>query len=120
MGFLIALVLIVILLGGATWFLVGVTFGLLGLAMTLIVAGLVGWAADAVVPGKLPGGWIGAVLTGIAGGFLGQLIFHVLPLPTLGLSLFGVSLIPAFVGAVIIAAGAEWISNSRRLPAGSR
>jgi uncharacterized membrane protein YeaQ/YmgE (transglycosylase-associated protein family) len=116
MAFLIALLVIVLVLGGAFW----LSFGLLGLLMTLVVAGLVGWAADAIVPGRLPGGWIGAVLAGLAGGFIGQFLFSALSLPTLGLSLAGVSLVPAFVGALLIAGAAELVSNSRALPSGSR
>src|SRR5215207_97452 len=120
MGFLIALLLLVIVLGGVFWLVMGFAFGLFGLLMTLLVAGLVGWAADAVVPGELPGGWIGAVLAGLAGGFLGQLIFHALSLPTFGLSLAGVSLVPAFVGAVLIAGAAELVTSRQALPAGRR
>ncbi len=85
-----------------------VTVGLVGLLLTLFVAGLVGWAADAVIPGALPGGWLGAVLAGIAGGFLGRLLVG-----TVGPSLFGVHLVPAFVGAVLIVAVAELATNSR-------
>src|SRR5215207_7168628 len=116
MGFLIILLLVVLVLGA----FVGLTFGLVGLLMTLVVSGLVGWAADAVVPGELPGGWIGAVLAGLAGGFLGTAVFHALSLPTFGLSLAGVSLIPAFAGAVLIAGAAEVITSRRALPSGSR
>ncbi len=112
MGCLLLLVLLVLLLGAGMW----VTFGLIGLLMTLLVAGVVGWAADMLVPGKLPGGWIGAVLAGLAGGWLGQLLFAWLRLPGLGLSIAGVELIPAFVGAVVIAASLELISTRRRLP----
>jgi uncharacterized membrane protein YeaQ/YmgE (transglycosylase-associated protein family) len=117
---LIVLILAVLVLGWLFWSVIGITFGLIGLLMTLVVAGIVGWAADAVVPGKLPGGWIGAVLAGLAGGFLGQLIFHALSLPTLGLSVAGVALLPAFVGAVVVAGAAELLTNTRALPEASR
>ena len=77
---------------------IGFTFGLGGLVLHLVVAGIVGWLADLIVPGKLPWGWVGAVLAGLAGSWLGtRLIGHVGPSP------FGVPLIPAFVGAVILA-----------------
>ena len=75
MGCLILLILLVILFGAGSVIAVGFTIGLL---LTLIVAGLIGWAADLVVPrGALPGGWLGAVLTGIIGGFVG--IFFNIP-----------------------------------------
>jgi uncharacterized membrane protein YeaQ/YmgE (transglycosylase-associated protein family) len=83
--------------------------------LTLVVAGLVGWAADAVVPGRLPGGWLGAVLAGLIGGFIGQIIFHTLGIRDPGFALFGVDLIPAFVGALIIVVAAELLTSRRRL-----
>ena len=110
MGCLILLILLVIVLGAGSVMAIGLTIGLL---LTLIVAGLVGWAADMVVPGKLPGGWIGAVLTGIIGGFIGAWLFKVLGIHDPGFSLFGVDLIPAFVGAVIVAFAAQLFTTRR-------
>ena len=69
------LVLLVIVLGAGSILAVGFT---IGLVFTLIMAGLVGWAADLVVPGHLPGGWFGAVLSGLIGGFIGTWLFGVL------------------------------------------
>lgn len=112
MGVLIVLVVLVLLFGGAMW----ITFGLVGLLLTLFVAGLVGWAADAVVPGRLPGGWLGAVLAGILGGFLGTFLLRAVGVANMGPALFGVHLLPAFVGAVVIAGAAELLSGSRRRP----
>src|SRR5215207_6477377 len=104
MGFLIILLLVVLVLGA----FVGLTFGLVGLLMTLVVSGLVGWAADAVVPGQLPGGWLGAVLAGIIGGFLGTLL-----LGKIGPTIFDINIIPAFIGAALIAVVAELTMGSR-------
>jgi uncharacterized membrane protein YeaQ/YmgE (transglycosylase-associated protein family) len=89
--------------------------GLFGLLMTLLVAGVVGWAADAVVPGKLPGGWLGAVLAGIVGGWLGALLFALLHLPRIGPDIAGVDVVPAFIGALVIVGGLELISTRRPL-----
>ncbi len=101
---LIGLLLLAVVLGAATWF----TFTLVGFLLTVAVAGLVGWAADAVIPGRLPGGWLGAVLAGIIGGFMGTLLLgHVGP------SIFGVNIIPAFIGAAVIAVVAELAVGSR-------
>jgi uncharacterized membrane protein YeaQ/YmgE (transglycosylase-associated protein family) len=110
MGLLLLLVLLVIILGGLAVLAVGFTFGLL---LTLLVAGLVGWLADLVVPGRLPGGWIGAVLSGLIGGLIGTWLFAALRIHVPGLSLFGVDLIPAFVGAVIIAAAMQLLTMRR-------
>ena len=112
MGWLILLLVAAVVLtaGMFTW----ATLSLLGLVLTLVVAGLVGWAADAVVPGKLPGGWLGAVLAGIVGGWLGHLLFGALRLPG-GPVIADVALLPAFVGAVVIAFALEMLSTRRAL-----
>jgi uncharacterized membrane protein YeaQ/YmgE (transglycosylase-associated protein family) len=110
MGCLLVLVLLVIVLGAGSILAVGFTIGLL---LTLIMAGLVGWAADAVVPGRLPGGWFGAVLSGLIGGLIGTWLFHLLGIREPGFELFGIHLIPAFVGALVIAVGAQMFSHRR-------
>jgi uncharacterized membrane protein YeaQ/YmgE (transglycosylase-associated protein family) len=109
MGCLLVLILLVLLLGAGMW----LTVGLVALLATLFVAGLVGWAADLVVPGQLPAGWFGAVLAGLVGGFIGHLIFHALGIHDPGFSLFGVDLIPAFIGAVLIAVAAQLFTTRR-------
>jgi uncharacterized membrane protein YeaQ/YmgE (transglycosylase-associated protein family) len=112
MGCLLLLVLLVIVLGAGSVLAVGFTIGLL---LTLLVAGLVGWAADLVVPGRLPGGWLGAVLSGLIGGFIGTWLFAVLGVHDPGFRLFGVDLIPAFVGAVVIAVALQLFTSRRPL-----
>src|SRR5437762_12438888 len=109
MGCLLLLIVLVLVLGAGMW----ITVGLVALLATLFVAGLVGWAADMVVPGRLPGGWIGAVLAGLIGGFIGRMLFHALGIRDLGFGLFGIELIPAFVGAILVVVAAE-IFTSRR------
>ena len=94
------------------WLFFALTFSLIGLLLTLFVAGLVGWLADLVVPGRLPGGWLGAVLTGLIGGFIGGALFHAMHWDT-GLRLAGVELLPAFVGAVIVALIAQALTVRR-------
>src|SRR4051812_29896333 len=101
---LIGLLVLALVLGAFTW----LTFTLIGFLLTLFVAGLVGWAADAVVPGRLPGGWLGAVLAGIIGGFIGTLA-----LGRIGPTIFDINLIPAFIGAAVIAVAAELVVGSR-------
>ena len=101
---LIGLLVVAVVLGAATW----MTFTIVGFLLTLVVAGLVGWAADAVVPGQLPGGWLGAVLAGVIGGFLGTLL-----LGKIGPTIFDINIIPAFIGAAVIAVVAELMMGSR-------
>ncbi len=104
MPLLIVAVVLVLVLGGAIW----ITSTLIGLVLTLVMAALVGMAADAVVPGKLPYGLLGAALAGIIGGFVGHLIVG-----DLGPSIFGVRLVPAFVGALVIVGVAELVTRTR-------
>jgi uncharacterized membrane protein YeaQ/YmgE (transglycosylase-associated protein family) len=113
MGCLILLILLVIVFGAGSVLAVGLTIGLL---LTLIVAGLVGWVADLLIPGgALPGGWLGAILTGILGGFVGAWLFATLRIHDPGFVLFGVDLIPAFVGAVLVALAAQLFTARRPL-----
>jgi uncharacterized membrane protein YeaQ/YmgE (transglycosylase-associated protein family) len=111
MGCLLLLILLVIVFGAGSVIAVGLS---VGLVLTLLVAGLIGWAADLVVPGgALPGGWIGAVLTGVIGGFVGAWLFAVLGIHDPGFTLFGVDLVPAFVGAVVVAFAAQLLTSRR-------
>ena len=110
MGCLILLILLVLALGAGMW----ITVGLVALLATFVVAGLIGWAADLIIPGgALPFGWFGAVLTGLIGGFVGHLVFFALRVPDPGPSLFGVHVIPAFVGAVLVALAAQLFTARR-------
>lgn len=112
MGCLIVLILLVLIFGAG----VALTVGLIGLLLTLVMAGLVGWAADALIPGgRLPGGWIGAVLTGLIGGFVGAWLFRALGIHDPRFVLFGVDIIPAFVGAVLVALAAQLFTFRRPL-----
>lgn len=89
-------------------FLIAITVSLLGLIVTLAVAFVVGWAADKVVPGALPFGWIGAIAAGLLGSWLGGAL-----LDDFGPAIGGIALIPAFVGAVILALIASAIFHQR-------
>jgi len=92
----------------AALFLVGVwlTFSLAGVLVTLLVAAVVGWAADRVVPGRMPYGWLGATVAGLAGSWLGSAI-----LGPVGPSVAGIPLLPAFLGALIIAFLAQLVGK---------
>jgi len=70
----------------------------MGFLLMLLVAALVGFTADALVPGRqIPHGWLGATGAGLIGSWLGTLLIgHVGP------HLMGVPLFPAFVGALVL------------------
>jgi uncharacterized membrane protein YeaQ/YmgE (transglycosylase-associated protein family) len=108
---ILLLLVLVIVVGWLLLATIGLAFGLL---WTLLIAGLVGWAAERVVPGQLPGGWIGAILVGLIGGFVGRLLFHAVGI-RLGFGFIGIELIPAFVGAVLVVGAAGLYKSRRRL-----
>ena len=83
------------------------TFSFVHLIVMFAIAGFVGWLADLVVPGELPFGWLGAILAGILGGWIGGAV-----LGNFGPTLYNVSLIPTFLGAVVLAAGVRLVAPS--------
>ncbi len=90
----VVLIVLLILLAIGIW----LTFNLVGLIVMLFVAGIIGWIADQIVPGRLPYGWLGAIVAGLVGSWVGGLI-----LGGFGPSLAGITIIPAFLGAIILA-----------------
>ena len=89
----VGVLLAMVVLSWSIW----LAFGFIGLLLHLFMAGLIGALADAVVPGRLPWGWLGAILAGLVGSWIGvRLIGH------LGPVLFDVPVIPAFIGALIL------------------
>jgi uncharacterized membrane protein YeaQ/YmgE (transglycosylase-associated protein family) len=53
------------------------------------------------------------VLTGLIGGFVGQLLFRTLGIHDPGFRMLGIDLIPAFVGAVLVALAAQLFTARR-------
>lgn len=94
MGLLLLALLVIVVFA----IFIGMTLSLLGLILHLLVAGFVGWLADLIVPGRIPFGWIGAIAAGLVGSWLGALI-----LGRIGPTIFGVPLVSALVGAIILA-----------------
>lgn len=94
MGLAGILIALLILLAIGIW----LTFHLVGLIVMLFVAGIIGWIADMIVPGRLPYGWLGAIVAGLVGSWVGGLI-----LGGFGPALGGIAIIPALLGAIILA-----------------
>lgn len=64
----------------------------------LLVGALIGWLADLMVPGRLPFGFIGAIIAGLVGSWIGGTLIGQWG-PTLG----GYYVIPSLIGAAIFA-----------------
>jgi uncharacterized membrane protein YeaQ/YmgE (transglycosylase-associated protein family) len=94
---LVVLVLIAILAVAALVALIALVGNLIGIVLTLAMAALVGALADALVPGTLPYGFLGSALSGLVGSWLGVALLGVL-----GPVVFGIPLISALVGAVVV------------------
>ena len=70
----------------------------MGFLLMLLVAALVGFAADALVPGRqIEHGWVGATGAGLIGSWLGTLMIG-----RFGPVLMGIPLIPALLGALVL------------------
>lgn len=76
----------------------------MGLIWTLIVGAIIGVIAGALTSKDMPAGWIGNIVAGLVGSWLGQSL-----LGTWGPSLAGMALIPSITGAVILVAIVSWI-----------
>ena len=76
----------------------------MGLIWTLIVGAIIGVIAGALTSKVMPAGWIGNIVAGLVGSWLGQSL-----LGTWGPSLAGMALIPSIIGAVILVAIVSWI-----------
>jgi uncharacterized membrane protein YeaQ/YmgE (transglycosylase-associated protein family) len=101
------LVLVVLALVILFMLAIWITGLVVGLLIQLLFAGVLGWLADKLLPGRFPYGAVGYILAGLVGGWIGRLI---LPAP------LGISLIPAFVGTIVVVALASLVAGqSRRL-----
>lgn len=104
------MILIAILAALFILFVIGiwVTFSLIGLLFTLLIAFCIGWVAEKVLPGSIPYGWVGAIVFGLLGSWVGGLI-----LGDAGLDIGGIAVFPAIVGAVILAFVADLVFKTR-------
>ncbi len=73
------------------------SFQVIGLLLMLATAALVGGLANALIPGRLPSGWVGALLAGMSGSWFGSIL-----LGHWGPRLFDIYLLPTLVGALIV------------------
>jgi len=87
----------------------------------LIVLGFVGWVIDLVIPGKMPLGWIGGVVSAILGGIFASWLFGLLNIPEFGPSItwngYTLFIIPAIIGGIILAVIVRFVMGIFRRPA---
>lgn len=68
-----------------------------GLIISLVVGGLIGWAAEAIMGRDVPGGVIGNIILGFIGSWLGGIL-----LGDLGPMVADFAIVPAILGAVLV------------------
>ncbi|MHB1005385.1 MAG: GlsB/YeaQ/YmgE family stress response membrane protein [Chloroflexota bacterium] len=102
---LVILVILAIVALFGLWQIVG---SVVGLIITVIVAAIIGWLADLVVPGNTPYGFLGAALAGVLGSWLGVAL-----LGRIGPDVSGFPLISAIIGAIIVTAIFALLTSQR-------
>lgn len=73
------------------------------LLITIAIVGIV----EAISRTRLPFGWLGNIVVGFIGGMIGQYL-----LGQFGPALFGVYLIPTFIGSLLFVIVAKFIFNA--------
>jgi uncharacterized membrane protein YeaQ/YmgE (transglycosylase-associated protein family) len=71
---------------------------MMGFLIMLLVAAIIGFVAEALVPGGMPGGWAGAIVAGLVGSAVGGYLFGGIGGP----SIAGFALIPSILGAALV------------------
>ncbi|BAC88046.1 MAG: GlsB/YeaQ/YmgE family stress response membrane protein [Aphanocapsa lilacina HA4352-LM1] len=71
--------------------------GILSFILFLVVAGICAVIAEAIVPGRIPGGFLVAAVFGVIGAWVGAALFG-----NFGPALANVSLIPTILGSAIL------------------
>lgn len=70
---------------------------ILGFLLFLIVAAVCAWIADALVPGRIPGGFLASAIVGVIGAWIGTALFG-----HFGPDVAGVAVLPAIIGSAIL------------------
>lgn len=74
-----------------------------------IVGAIIGVVAGAITSRDVPFGWVGNILAGLVGAWLGQSLFG-----TWGPQLAGMAIIPALIGAIILVLLVSWLLGKRK------
>ena len=81
---------------------------LLGLLILLVVAAIAGAVGEMIAGAKVPGGWIGSILAGLVGAWIGSALLHFGPV------IGGIQIIPAILGAALFVLVIRLLMNARR------
>lgn len=81
----------------------------MSIILFLIVAALCAIIASAIVPGRIPGGFLVAMICGVIGAWIGGNLVG-----SFGPALAGVSLLPTIIGSAVLVFGLALISRGAR------
>lgn len=81
---------------------------LVGLLILLVVAAIAGACGEMIAGTKVPGGWIGSILAGLVGAWIGSYIVHIGPV------IEGIQIIPAILGAALFVLVIRLLAGTRR------
>jgi uncharacterized membrane protein YeaQ/YmgE (transglycosylase-associated protein family) len=81
---------------------------LMGLLILLVVAAIAGACGEMIGGAKVPGGWIGSIIAGLVGAWLGGMLIHFGPV------LGGIQIIPAIIGAALFVLVLRLLMGARR------
>jgi uncharacterized membrane protein YeaQ/YmgE (transglycosylase-associated protein family) len=81
---------------------------LVGLLILLLVAFVAGAIGEMLAGGKVPGGWVGSIVAGLVGAWLGGMLLNFGPV------IGGIQIIPAILGAVLFVFALRLILNATR------
>lgn len=99
--------LIMLILG--IWLVFKLVGTIAGLLIALLIAGVIGFAAEALVPGdRMPGGWLAAIGAGLVGSWAGPSLFGVF-----GPIIAGFAILPAILGAAIVVVVVTLLNRSQ-------
>ncbi len=79
--------------------------GLMGWIMALIITIVIVAIVERVSKTELPYGWLGNIVVGFIGGWLGQILLK----PTWGPTIAGVFIIQTFIGSLVLIIVAKWV-----------
>lgn len=81
---------------------------LVGLLVLLIVAAIVGAIGEMIAGMKVPGGWLGSILVGFVGAYIGNQLLHIGPV------MAGIAIIPAIIGGALFVLLLRLLTGVRR------
>ncbi len=81
---------------------------LVGFLILLLVAFVAGAIGEMLAGAKVPGGWVGSIIAGLVGAWLGGMLLNFGPV------IGGIQIIPAIIGAVLFVFVLRLIFNATR------